>query len=339
MTSYAGFSDAYLHRLRALLDEPRYRNAPRGFPSQEELGVSLRVADPRRRLVTHPARRTNIVFNFAEALWYLAGRDDVEYLAYYAPMVRRFSQDGVRLTGTAYGPRIFRHGPTRLDQWAAVRELLRADPDTKRAVIQIFEPEELGVPGNPDVACTLALQFLLRENALHLVGYMRANDVYRGMVSDVFSFTFLQEVMAGQLGVELGSYTHMVGSLHLYESDIPAARRVLRPTTSVSTVDDRMPAMPSGDNRPHIDDVLRWEHRLRRNEVRLDPDALDRSALPDYWRQVVVLFELYRRVRHGDGGAEGLWQRLCPLYRTLMLRRFPGLAGQEHAVEVSGARS
>jgi len=34
------------------------------------------------------------VFCFAEALWYLQGRDDLEMISYYAPRLARFSSDG-----------------------------------------------------------------------------------------------------------------------------------------------------------------------------------------------------------------------------------------------------
>ncbi|MFI0773145.1 thymidylate synthase [Streptomyces sp. NPDC021212] len=336
MTSFPGFQDAYLHHVSDLLHDPQFHNAPRGFHSQERLGVAFTLEDPRRRLITHPARRTNLVFNVAEALWYLAGRDDLGYLAYYAPSVARYSADGRRLTGTAYGPRIFQYGTRGLDQWATVVDTLRQDPDSKRAVIQILHPHELRVADNPDVACTLCLQFLLREGRLHMVGYMRANDVYRGMVSDVFSFTFLQEMMARQLGAELGGYTHVAGSLHLYRPDLPAARRLDAPLPADLPA-DAMEPLPEGDNRPYLAHVLRIEEELRTDALRLDRDRLDALDLPGYWSQVVALFELYRRVRHGTAPDDGLVDRLSPLYRQLMVTRFPALAAPQHPLEVSDA--
>jgi thymidylate synthase len=332
--AFDSFDDAYHRLLGRLLDEPSYHNAPRGFPSQEVLGVRWHLRDPLRRLVTVPQRRTNPVFNFAELLWYTAGRSDLEYLAYYAPSVRRFSADGRELTGTAYGPRIHRYGPAAIDQWEVAAQVLRADPDSKRAVIQIYRPDELLVPDNGDVACTLAVQFLLREQRLHAVVFMRANDVYRGMVSDVFSFTMLQELMARRLGVGLGGYTHLVGSLHLYEPDVPAARRVVLASraTRPRGPADRMPPMPPGDQRDHLKIVLEVEHQLRTDALRLDLAAARRLPVPDYWRHVLILFELYRQVRHGSGDPAPV-SALPPLYRRLVLRRFPRLAGVQSEEE------
>jgi thymidylate synthase len=45
---------------------------------------------------------------------------------------------------------------------------------------------------------------------------MRSNDVWLGLPYDLFTATILQELMAGWLGVELGTYHHHVDSLHLY---------------------------------------------------------------------------------------------------------------------------
>jgi thymidylate synthase len=315
------FHQAYPHMLRSLITDPDYRNAPRGYASREQLGVQYRLSDASQRIPFVPARRLNIVFNFAESLWYLSGRDDLDFIAYYAPSMRKYSADGIRLTGTAYGRALSGKGG-HPHQWQAVVDTLREDPDSKRAVLQIFRGEELQVPGNPDVSCTLGLQFMIREGALHCVGFMRANDVYRGMTSDVFSFTLLQEVLARELGVRLGTYTHSVGSIHLYDPDYERAQQVLADPASHDVAIPRFPSMPDGDNWPYIRDVLAYEEKLRQNRYRLDsdPSTLD---LPGYWAQVVLLFEVHRRLRHSEHVDEELMSRLTPLYRTLVEDKWP----------------
>jgi thymidylate synthase len=309
------FHQAYTTTLRWVFGSPRYQNAPRGFPSREHIGVQYRIQDATQRVALVPARRLNIVFNFAEALWYAAGRHDLEFIAHYAPGIRKYSADGVGLTGTAYGRAIFGSSGRR-DQWQAVVGQLRDDPDSKRAVLQIFRCEELAVPDNPDVSCTLGLQFLLRSGALHAVGFMRANDAYRGMSSDVFSFTFLQELLAHELGVRVGQYTHSVGSLHTYDSDMRRIGEVLDDPASAEGPAYAFPAMPDGDNWPYLREVLRHEEALRTNRGRIGPD-LDRLGLPGYWGQVLLLMELHRRYRYHEPADEELLCMLWPVYRWL----------------------
>jgi thymidylate synthase len=325
--SFESFQDAYLHHLRAAFEQPEYRNAPRGNKSSELIGVSYRLEHPVQRLVTLPSRKTNLVFNFAEALWYLSGSDRLSWIGYYASSIARYSADGKTLAGTAYGPRIFDYGRTGLDQWQSVVRTLTDDPDSKRAVMQIFDPRELLVTDNIDVACTLALQFMIRDGRLCCVGFMRANDVFRGMASDVFSFTFLLEVLARQLDLGVGTYHHHVGSMHVYDTDAPWAERVLDEAAAATAPAPDFPAMPLGDNWPHVREVLAWERELRLDVTRLTPTRLARLDLPDYWRHVVGLFEVHRHIRYGTGVDTAVLDELPPSYRASVLNRWPKYAG------------
>jgi thymidylate synthase len=311
---YPDFHRAYLDQLRLVFEKPTYFNAPRGYRSRECLAAQFQLHDPRQRVPFVPSRRMNIVFSFAEALWYLAGRDDLDFIEYYASNMRRYSMDGHCLTGTAYGAKIF-GGPERHRQYDTIIDLLNSDPDSKRAVIQIFDADELRIPDNIDVSCTLGLQFLLREGRLHAVAYMRANDAYRGIVSDLFSFTLLQEFLANELGAELGSYTHIAGSLHIYESDDARVAAVLADPAAAEPPPYRLPPMPRGDNRPAVASLLEIEEQLRKNRLRLLPINVDRLNLPPYWAQVALLFETYRRIRQGEPLTTDLLAALDPAYR------------------------
>lgn len=323
--TFDALADCYLSVLRTVHDAPEFQNAPRGQPSREIVGISFTILNSRERLVVSPRRRANPVFNFAEALWYLRGLEDLDYIAYYAPSIRRFSEDGVTLKGTAYGPRIFRYGVDRIDQWTSVIRTLQADRDSKRAVLQIFSPSELWRTGNLDVACTVALQFLIRGNALEAVSYMRANDAYRGMVSDIFSFTFLQEVMARQLGVELGRYHHHVGSLHIYDADLPRVEEVLGSEDELPSRASlgAFPAMPVSEAWPDIHHVLEIEKLLRTSAWRPRASELDDLPLDQFWKQVLALFEVYREIRHGEPVDPDIVELLCPLFRTAVVYRWP----------------
>src|SRR5207245_4198788 len=131
--------------------------------------------------------------------------------------------DHGRLMG-AYGPRLRRwHGV--IDQLARVRELLAADPDTRRAVVQLFD-RYAELRGCKDVPCTLGYHFFLRDGLLQMHTTMRSQDLWLGFCYDIFTATVIQELLAGWLGAGLGSYCHRVDSLHLYEGDLAAARRL-----------------------------------------------------------------------------------------------------------------
>jgi hypothetical protein len=67
---------------------------------------------------------------------------------------------------------------------------------------------------------------MVRDGALELIVYMRSNDVWLGWPYDVVMFTVLHEALAVDLGLALGQYTHVAGSLHLYDRNSDKAVRI-----------------------------------------------------------------------------------------------------------------
>ncbi|RNI00944.1 thymidylate synthase [Micromonospora aurantiaca] len=317
---YTTFEDAYLAVLREIRQAPQYETETRAKTAIETTNVSLTIRNPVARTPHIAARKANVVFNHAEALWYLTGRDDLDMIAHYAPNLRRLSEDGETLTGTAYGPRLFK--PTKPDdrcQFDRVIELLRRDPDAKRATMLIMQPDELVDPDNPDVACTLGLQLMLRGGQLHMSAYMRGNDAMIGLLGDVFAFTLIQEFAARQLGVEVGSYAHHVGSMHINVNDLPKVDRMLAERTRPAFPAEQMPATTWTD----LAEVATWEERLRKDAAVFGPD--DAAGLKPYWAQVIALFEVYRQVvyRADQPVSPEALAMLRPGHRWLIEQRWP----------------
>lgn len=101
-----------------------------------------------------------------------------------------------------------------------VKELLQNNPNSRQAVIHIKEARDLITHPTKDLNCTIALQFILRNNKLDLIATMRSNDIWLGLPYDLFNFTCMQIQMAMELGVEIGTYYHNAASLHLYKGDV-----------------------------------------------------------------------------------------------------------------------
>src|SRR3954471_14219705 len=242
---FTSFTDGYVAVLRRILDAPEDETSGRGKDGLEVPNISFRLTDPTRRTPFLAARKTNIVFNHAELLWYLSGRDDLAMISYYAPRLAKLSTDGTTLTGTAYGPRLFGpDGDDGLSQFDRCLRTLREGPDSKRAAMVIMRPHEpIGVD-NPDVACTLGLQFMLRGGRLHATGYMRGNDAVIGLLCDTFAFTMIQELAARRLGVQPGSYTHHVGSMHINVLDRDKVTAILAEADTTSAPAFPAAAMP-----------------------------------------------------------------------------------------------
>lgn len=225
---FRDLNSAYEALLAATLDSNRVVS-PRGLVTRELSNVFLTIENPRARFITNPARRWSVPLAFGELAWHLSGSRDVDALASYARSWRKFSS-GSTIEGSCYGHKIFQPAAAGKSQWDRCKDALLADPCTRRAVMQLYDPEQ-NHPGSRDVSCTLNVQFLAREGALDVTVFMRSNDVYFGFPYDVFLYTNLQELMAVELGLRLGAYSHFATSLHLYEKDASKAEGVLRATS------------------------------------------------------------------------------------------------------------
>lgn len=178
----------------------------RGSKTREVIGGRFQI-DPSYPLTHRPGFSPK--FALTETLQVICGRGDLRQLVALAP---RFA---------SMAPSYVTYGPRAAWQLKSVYEMLHHDPESRQAIIQVYQPEDLH-KGYPDCPCTMSLQFLIRrddweEPRLHLVATMRSNDIWFGTPIDVFMFTFLQRQMAASLRVKLGTYTHQAGSFHVYE--------------------------------------------------------------------------------------------------------------------------
>jgi thymidylate synthase len=224
-TRFRSLDEVQRSALTLLFDEGVVA-APRGQTTLELPAVSFTLEDPRRRCITNTARHWSLPLAIGELCWHLSANTQASALAYYAPIWSRFAGPDGQVTGSCYGFRVFQieRGHTL---WDRVRLLLEKDPATRRAILYFPHGVDHLDQSCTDSACASSLQFLLRSGSLDAVISMRSNDAVWGLPYDVFLFTFLQERMAHELGVELGAYHHFAGSLHLYERHANLARRVI----------------------------------------------------------------------------------------------------------------
>lgn len=246
----------------------------------ERTGVLLTLTNPRARL-SRTFRRSQIFSCLGELTWYLAQSDSLPFIRYYIRAYDNESDDR-KIVPAAYGPRLFSY--RGINQLARVTDLLRDHRSSRRAVVQIIDITDLSTRHIP---CTCTLQFFVRGNRLSMMTSMRSNDAYLGLPHDIFAFTMIQEMIARELGVELGWYKHAVGSMHLYENKVSHAQAYVNDGLHQT---EAMPPMPLGSQAEQIKELIRIESRIRRKK-RVD---LERTSLSDYWLDLARLLRIYR---------------------------------------------
>ena len=300
MKTYGNFSHAYVDLCRMIRDESDFISSPRGMKIKEKLGVQFRIRNIRDRLPHIEARNFSLSYFVAETLWYMSGSNSTEWISRYAPFWKDISDDG-KTANSAYGARIFKLHPRiadgGLNQWDYVKNELRRDPDSRRAVIHIRTPDD-SLHAVKDVPCTLALQFFIRESKLHLHVNMRSSDIILGIAYDVPAFTTMQEILANELNVELGEYVHTSNSLHCYERDFEMLDKIARSSDNLGRP---MPAYPRVFPIHDLMQVEEWIHNTNDGEfvdgiMPLSPglsDAMEDPAacqLVNDWKNILCSF-------------------------------------------------
>jgi thymidylate synthase len=253
----------------------------------EVTGVLIKIAKPRARLSRTEMKGT-LFSCLGELLWYLAKSNNLGFINYYLKY-EEYSDDGKTVYG-AYGPRMFQMRGN--NQVANVIALLSKRPYSRQAVIQLFDGTDI-VKEHKDVPCTCTLQFMIRRRRLHMFTNMRSNDAFLGLPHDIFAFTMLQEIMARTLRVNLGTYNHSIGSLHLYEKHRKSARQYLKEGWQPTTA---MPPMPKIDPWPSVNKVVKAERDIRRGRKINIRDL----HLHPYWADIVRLLQIYRHYKRGE---------------------------------------
>lgn len=216
MEIIAESAELAFHKILNALEIHGIESSPRGMKIKEVINCCVTIKNPRDRIISCPERRISMSYAFGELCWYLSGRNDLNMMKYYSKFMERGTDDGKTLN-SAYGYRIFtgKHPLIPFDQWENAKRLLKSDHDTRQAIIHLHTPNN---KKTNDEVCTLSLQFLIRDNKLNMITTMRSNDIVLGFTYDVFAFTMLQEIMANELNVEVGTYYHNAGSMHIYEN-------------------------------------------------------------------------------------------------------------------------
>lgn len=136
---------------------------------------TITYTHPWERVLFNKARDANPFFHLYEALWMLAGRNDLAPLQYYVSTFDQFSDDGETLNG-AYGYR-WRNGkrwvgypgvpgetiyyPHKVDQIEEVMRHLSQNPNSRRAVLHMsnVQDDTSKMDSTKDQCCNLSVVF------------------------------------------------------------------------------------------------------------------------------------------------------------------------------------
>ena len=234
MKVYETLHEAYLGALEDVYFNYEYKASPRGQAVREITDFSFRVTNPKPDpIITRDAERNKVIEEYTqkEIELYNSCTNDVEDFAKASKFWRKIANpDGT--VNSAYGHLIWNKKSLGNSEqsdapyqtpWQWCVNSLRKDKDTRQALLRFSLPEHHYM-GNKDFVCTISGNFLIRNNKLNLSVVMRSNDLTLGLVYDLVWFISLIYKMRDELldiypDLEIGHYTHLAHSMHIYERD------------------------------------------------------------------------------------------------------------------------
>jgi hypothetical protein len=194
--------------------------APRGMPTKALRNVTVSWNVPNDVLLLGVRPKLSTALIALEPLQLVGGFSDAELLVSLVPAYAQFAEPTGEFWG-AYGART----GTKV---GLVAERLRSDPSTRQARMSFWDDRlDLAHEGKHDYPCTTAAEFEIVNGHLCGTTYMRSNDAWLGFPYDIVQHTSLLKSLATYLHLPVGTYTHVVRNLHLYEKDFAKAREFL----------------------------------------------------------------------------------------------------------------
>lgn len=103
---------------------------------------------------------------------------------------------------------------------------LKEDIHSRQGMVMVFKPEDTcATGGNTRIPCSVSYQFLIRNNQLHVIYYIRSNDYFKHFAIDIWLANAMQEYILEQLkdtypNLKCGTLNYFAGSIHAYNEDL-----------------------------------------------------------------------------------------------------------------------
>ena len=179
--------------------------------------IGFAIHRPLLNAIVTKERKWSKEYAEAEWQWYLSGDRNIskiEYIYGKIPEIWKRMADGDGNVNSNYGYQWQRN--KQLDK---VISLLKREKYTRQATISIYDGKEID-KYTYDTPCTYAVQFTIVDNRLNMCVTMRSNDLWYGFCNDQYQFSRLQELVAKEINMDIGSYYHFAHNLHIYNDKL-----------------------------------------------------------------------------------------------------------------------
>lgn len=172
--------------------------------------VNMTILNPDDNLIHTPWRKWSLSYADLEYRWYLSGNRSVSEIGKHAKIWNQIADENGEVNSN-YG-----YQWKRNNQLMYAMNELKRNENSRRSCITIYDAKEWQ-SFKKDTPCTLNICFDVDDNKLNMTVMMRSNDLVYGFCNDQYCFSSMQSFVADYLKLPMGTYTHYVLDLHIYE--------------------------------------------------------------------------------------------------------------------------
>lgn len=294
--------EAYVHTLSEVLENGHSTGGDE--PSRELLDFRVLVSESRSRVLQNPAGGFRIIDAVARFVWMVAGNERVEDIAFYQPRVRGYSDDQLIVPGSNYGKRLFapRPGVNQIEgAIGRLRDGIEEGGGGRRAACVIWQAED-AVRESADIPCAFGVFFHICNSALYTSVLFRSNNATTLLPVNLFEFGLLAEVVAAEVGLEMGPLLHSASSMHVFDEQ--RARQAIAGYEKLrgTRVESMAPVPASPRPLEQAYELARLEAKLRQELDAIRDEDIKQlcargDALNDYWRALYRVLLAHALVR------------------------------------------
>jgi thymidylate synthase len=189
--------------LKAILDSGEEYKDNKGRVCKELVNIIMVLNSPSENNVTEPI---NIITKNQE--WVYPSKEELRSIM--------FKENQNPVYEHTYGGRIFQFGGVKNQLNDFVIPLLNEFPQSRQAVVSIFNPFKDSDLDNKNIPAMMYFQFRIKGGLLQMTAHLRSNDILIGWPANIYQLFKVQEYVAKSLDVGLGSLTTISNSAHLF---------------------------------------------------------------------------------------------------------------------------
>jgi thymidylate synthase len=233
--------NTYLAQLQQILDTGVKRGDRTGVGTLSCFGLQARyhLPDGFPAVTTKKLVWKSMV---SELLWFISGSGNINDLKgiyahnklwdlNYADYLHRHGlDDNDGDMGRVYGQQ-WRHWQSpngeQIDQLNDAIELIRHNPESRRIIVNAWNPAESDSTSVALPPCHAFFQFYVADGRLSLMMYQRSADMFLGVPLNIASYSLLLQMVARITGLQAWDFIHTIADAHIYLDAVPQCRQQL----------------------------------------------------------------------------------------------------------------